>query len=83
MKTTKRFIPAAARRAFSTAAASILFVAGVNVITTSASAQGVNDRYYRFEEGVAGNCASGAGSIVDSLLWFTGWNARRLSGLQH
>ena len=36
------------------------------VITTSASGQGVNDRYYRFEEGVAGNCASGAGSIVDS-----------------
>jgi hypothetical protein len=36
------------------------------VITTSASGQGVNDRYYRLEEGVAGNCASGAGSIVDS-----------------
>ncbi len=33
------------------------------VITTSASGQGVNDRYYRFEEGVAGNCASGAGSM--------------------
>jgi hypothetical protein len=36
------------------------------VITTSASGQGVNDRYYRLEEGVAGDCASGAGSIVDS-----------------
>ena len=57
---------AATRRAFFTAAASIVVVAGVNVITTSATAQGVNDRYYRFEEGVAGNCASGAGSIVDS-----------------
>ncbi|HEY4273470.1 MAG TPA: LamG-like jellyroll fold domain-containing protein [Candidatus Udaeobacter sp.] len=57
---------AAARRALFTAAASIVLVAGVNVITTSATAQGVNDRYYRFEEGVAGDCASGAGSIVDS-----------------
>ena len=57
---------AAARRAFFTATASILLVAGVNVITTIATAQGVNDRYYRFEEGIAGNCASGAGSIVDS-----------------
>jgi hypothetical protein len=36
------------------------------VIATNASGQGVNDRYYRFEEGVAGDCASGAGSIVDS-----------------
>ncbi len=57
---------AAVRRAFFNAAASIVLVAGANVITTSATAQGVNDRYYRFEEGVAGNCASGAGSIVDS-----------------
>ena len=57
---------AAARRAFFNVVASILLVAGVNVITTSATGQGVNDRYYRFEEGVAGNCASGAGSIVDS-----------------
>lgn len=57
---------AAARRAFFTVAASIMLVAGVNVITISATAQGVNDRYYRLEEGVAGNCASGAGSIVDS-----------------
>ena len=57
---------AAARRALFTAAASIVLVAGVNVITTNATAQGVNDRYYRFEEGVAGDCASGAGSIVDS-----------------
>src|SRR6059058_5538048 len=57
---------AAARRTFATAAGSILLLVGVNVITTSATAQGVNDRYYRFEEGVAGNCASGAGSIVDS-----------------
>ena len=61
----RRYLPSA-RRAFFTAAASILLVASVNVITTSATAQGVNDRYYRFEEGVAGNCASGAGSIVDS-----------------
>jgi hypothetical protein len=57
---------AAARRAFFTAAASVLCVAGVNVITPNAIAQGVNDRYYRLEEGIAGNCASGAGSIVDS-----------------
>ena len=57
---------ATARRALFTAAASIVLMAGVNVITTSATAQGVNDRYYRFEEGVAGDCASGAGSIVDS-----------------
>ena len=57
---------ATARRAFFNVVASIVLVAGVNVITTSAIAQGVNDRSYRFEEGVAGNCASGAGSIVDS-----------------
>jgi Concanavalin A-like lectin/glucanases superfamily len=57
---------AAARRAFYNVVASIVLMAGVNVITTSATGQGVNDRYYRFEEGVAGNCASGAGSIVDS-----------------
>jgi hypothetical protein len=56
----------AVRRAFFNVVALILLVAGVNAITTSASGQGVNDRYYRFEEGVAGNCASGAGSIVDS-----------------
>jgi len=57
---------AAARRGFFTAAAPVVLVAGMNVITTSAIAQGPNDRYYRFEEGVAGDCASGAGSIVDS-----------------
>jgi hypothetical protein len=57
---------AAPRRAFFNVGALILLIAGVNVITTNANAQGVNDRYYRFEEGVAGNCASGAGSIVDS-----------------
>ena len=28
---------------------------------------GVNDRYYRLEEGVAGDCATGDGSIVDSI----------------
>ena len=35
-----------------------------------ALAQGVNDRYYRFEEGAVGSVASGTGSIVDSI-----WNA--------
>src|SRR5262245_41931071 len=57
---------AVARRAFLTAAVLMVLVAGVSVITTTATGQGVNDRYYRLEEGVAGNCASGAGSIVDS-----------------
>ena len=49
---------------FNCAAVAVVILA--IVITTSASGQGVNDRYYRLEEGVAGNCASGAGSIVDS-----------------
>jgi hypothetical protein len=58
---------AAARRVCLTTAASIMVVAGANVISTSATAQGVNDRYYRFAEGVAGNAATGVGSIVDSI----------------
>ena len=41
---------AAARRAFFNVVALMLLVAGVNAITTSASGQDVNDRYYRFEE---------------------------------
>ena len=67
MKTMTRFIYAALRRVFFTAAASIALVAGVNFISPSAIGQGVNDRYYRLEEGVAGDCAEGEGSIVDSI----------------
>ena len=59
-------LAAARRRGFFIVAALIVLVAGANLITTNATAQGVNDRYYRFEEGIAGGCASGAGSIVDS-----------------
>jgi len=40
------------------------------LIAPMASAQDLNDRYYRFEEGVAGQGANGTGSIVDSI-----WNS--------
>jgi hypothetical protein len=42
-------------------------VAVTFLITTGVRAEVANDRYYRFEEGVAGQPAIGAGSIVDSI----------------
>lgn len=60
------YLPTLRRCLFNTALLFVL-VAGTNAISDSVAAQGANDRYYRFEEGVAGNAATGIGSIVDSI----------------
>ncbi|MBI3449723.1 MAG: thrombospondin type 3 repeat-containing protein, partial [Acidobacteria bacterium] len=52
------------------ALAAIASIAGITASAGSPPGPGVNDRYYRFEEGIAGQAATGAGSIVDSI-----WNS--------